>query len=295
MATYNAFVNAPDGDADARATPRDWRRLSNPELRQECQKGQGEIFLISHFVYRPVTLHITKLYASFRLSANAATVHSCIAALIAAAAVLWPSPWTFLVAAAGLQIYFTLDHVDGELARLWIWTGHAKPNPSGAFLDCWVHYHSVNLVFSCLGFGLAMQSGNIVWCVVGVLGSNLLGNFTKLTLARTMLRDSDRLVASDGTRTLAHHATDTEPPVFHPGRSRLKQIGRTARELLGYPGPLVILSVTLTADATVSLAGDAFSALVTEAYLVAFAAGGTIVRLVRTARVVRMLQALEYK
>jgi phosphatidylglycerophosphate synthase len=295
MATPNLLLAASAETAVDADVMRDWRRLTDRELRQECQKGPGEIFLVSHYLYRPFSLHVTKVYAGFGAHANTATLHSCVAALVAAVAVLFPSPLTFVLAAVGLQVYFLLDHVDGELARLWIWTGRSRPNPSGSFFDCWVHYHSVNLVVLCAGIGLTLQSGNVVWSVVGTLAGNLLGNFTKLTLARTLLRDRDRLPHSVAVESLADYATDVEPPVLDTGVSRLTRMTRIGRELLAYPGPLVLLSLTLFSDAAMSVAADTFTALATQAYLVTFAVGGTVVRLVRTARVVQMLRGLEYK
>jgi hypothetical protein len=57
----------------------------------------------------------------------------------------------------------------------------------------------------------------------------------------------------------------------------------------------VLLSLTLLADAAMSVAAGTFTAWATQAYLVTFAVGGTVVRLVRTAKVVQMLRGLEYK
>jgi phosphatidylglycerophosphate synthase len=295
MATPNLLLAAAAETAAHAGARRDWRRLTDCELRQECQKGPGEIFLVSHYLYRPFSLHVTKVYAAFGAHANTATLHSCVAALVAAVAVLVPSPLTFVLAALGLQAYFLLDHVDGELARLWIWTGRTKPNPSGSFFDCWVHYHSANLVVLGAGIGLTLQSGAVVWSVVGTVAGNLLGNFTKLTLARTLLRDRDRLPHSAEVELLADYATDVEPSVLNSDVSRLTRMARIGRELLAYPGPLVLLSLTLLIDATMSLAQNTFSALATQSYLVTFAVGGTVVRLFRTAKVVQMLRGIDYK
>src|SRR5688572_26531770 len=157
----------------------DWRHLATAELRAITQKGLGEIFLLSQYVYRPFTIHVTRLYALLGWGANTATIHSAIAALGAAAVLIRPGPLTFFLAALGLQGYFVLDHVDGELARLDSWRGRRAMTAGGQYLDFWVHFHSVNLVFGALGVGLALQTGNPVWAITGLLADNCLGNFPK--------------------------------------------------------------------------------------------------------------------
>ena len=165
------------------------------------------------------------------------TIHSCLAAIVAAACALYPGGWSFLLCAAGLQIYFILDHVDGELARLWLWTGRARPNAAGAFLDGWVHYHSINIVVTCLGIGLTMQTGQIVWAVVGVVAGNLLSNFTKLTLARTLLRERATLSPGPEARALTDYATDAEtPPSVQTPRAGIGPF-RSPASCLRFPAP----------------------------------------------------------
>ena len=281
-------------DSASELVLRDWRMLSNHEIRRECQKGPGEIFLASHFVYRPFTIYITKLYARLGTSPNTVTIHSCLAAIVAAACALYPGGWSFLLCAAGLQIYFILDHVDGELARLWLWTGRARPNAAGAFLDGWVHYHSINIVVTCLGIGLTMQTGQIVWAVVGVVAGNLLSNFTKLTLARTLLRERATLSPGPEARALTDYATDAETPLFSPNATRRDQTFQVARELFAFPGPVVILSLTLTLDAAAAFSGYSRDAAVTKLYLAFFAAAGLAAKIFGVRRIVRSLNLVGY-
>ena len=297
MATHISAITTgeanPSRDGGTRPF-RDWSALTTAGMRSEFQKGPGEIFLVSHYVYRPFTIYLTMLYARLGAGANAVSVHSCVAALLAAGCCLYPRPLTFLLAAVGLQAYFVLDHVDGELARLRLWTGEMNPNPSGAFLDFWVHFHSINVVVACLGIGLTVQSGQMIWAVAGIAAANVLSNFTKLTLARTMLRDQFRMAARDDVKALIEHATDAEPPVLNATVFRRRQAFQIVREIAAFPGPVIILSVTLAVDAML-FADGRLDAPFTKLYLGAFALAGVASKLLRTRQIVRRLNALEYR
>jgi hypothetical protein len=230
------------------------------------------------------------------LGADAATVHSVIAALSGAAALLWPSPATFLSASLCLQIYFILDHVDGELARLDEWRGVKAVGPAGLYLDFSAHFHSVNLVFGAVGVGLSLHTGNVIWAVLGLLADNILGNFPRLVLARTLWSvyhrtpsvvrhptfDSVLTVAADVDVASSRLAEDSD------GRQAILRL----REFLFFPGCLVTLSLTLAADAVVSLAEQDLRAALTQTYLILFVVVGMTTKLRRTRISLKQLEAL---
>lgn len=270
-----------------RAVSRDWRRLELPELRAICQKGTGEIFLLSQYVYRPFTIHVTRLYALLGLGANVATIHSALAALSAAGALLWPSVATFLIAAVGLQLYFVLDHVDGELARLDAWIGRRAMTAAGAYFDFWVHFHSINLVFGAFGIGLAFYTGNVIWAVVGLLADNCLGNFPKLALARTMWevfrRDPSVTQNAVFEEIMTEAVTDGQNRQLLAGSLTVREkVVLLAREALLFPGCLIVLSLALGVDALTSTMRGEFTVAASSSYLVAFALTALASKLRRT-------------
>lgn len=276
--------------------PRSTRGLSQREFRAITQKGRGEIFLFSQYVYRPVSTWVTRLYAALGVGANGATLHSLIAALAAAAALLRPRAETFLLAALGLQLYFVLDHVDGELARLDFWRGARRPTPDGEYADYWVHLHSLNLVFAALGVGLTLSTGHLVWAVLGLVADNCLGSFPKLAMGRILWSAYRRDPAVTGHPAFASAlavVTDTDGTQTMSGTLTTRQrIFHAARELLFYPGCLIVLSVVLSIDGVMSLVSGGFTAMWSSTYLAGFTAVGVASKVRRTVLSARQLRSL---
>ena len=83
-----------------------------------------------------------------------------------ASAVLFavPSRVTVLLAALGLELYYILDSVDGQLARI---TG--KTSKTGAFFDILLNYLVHPLPFLFIGLNQTFVTGNWIWTVGGAL------------------------------------------------------------------------------------------------------------------------------
>ena len=141
------------------------KRMSLAELEQRCQKPDHRRIgnWMARRLIRPAALRITWVVAPWGVSANAAT---------------WTA-WGFGVAAAGtfaaghitgwalgallLQIWYLLDHVDGQLARY-----HGTASLDGVQLDYLMH-HTVNVLVALgVGWGLFSNSGNAIWMLCGV-------------------------------------------------------------------------------------------------------------------------------
>jgi hypothetical protein len=276
--------------------PRSGRRPTSREFRQITQKGTGEIFLFSQYVYRPLSTWVTRLYVALGISPNGATLHSLLLALAGAVALLWPRTATYLFAAAALQAYFILDHVDGEVARWEFWRGTRTPSADGEYFDYWVHLHSLNVAFAALGVGVALRTGQPLWAVVGLVADNCLGSFPKLALGRTMwvmYRRRPDVVEHPGFAQPLAAVTDTDGTQVMSGTLTLRQrLVHAARELLFYPGCLIVLSVTLVADAMLMRERSVTVPPASAGYLVFFtlAAGASKVR--RTAKSMSQLRAL---
>jgi len=123
-------------------------------------------------VSRPAALRVTWLVAPWGVSANAATLSAWAAGMAAAAAFAWGTPGGWLLGAALLQLWYLLDHVDGQLARL-----RGTASLDGVQLDYLMH-HTINLLVPLgVGAGLFVRSLQPAWFLAGLvwaLGSLLI-------------------------------------------------------------------------------------------------------------------------
>lgn len=134
------------------------------ELDRNCQK-LGHRHLgnwMARRIARPVALRVSWLIAPWGISANAATLGAWACGIAAAAAFGWGSPVGWIAGAMLLQLWYLLDHVDGQLARL-----HRTESLDGVAIDYLMH-HSLSLLIPCgVGWGMAVATFNPVWLIVG--------------------------------------------------------------------------------------------------------------------------------
>ena len=109
-------------------------------------------------ISRPAALRITRVVAPWGVSANMATVVAWACAVAAAASFGWGTITGWLTGAALLQLWYLLDHVDGQLARL-----HGTASLDGVQLDYLMH-HTVNVVVPLgIGWGLFARTAEPMW------------------------------------------------------------------------------------------------------------------------------------
>jgi hypothetical protein len=115
---------------------------------------------------RPAALRITRIVISTNLSAHQATLIAALTALAAACGFAQGTSAGLLIGAVLLELWYVLDHVDGQLAR---WRGTASLD--GTTLDYLMH-HAVNLVVpQAVALGLVRQTGEPLWFVLGTAWS----------------------------------------------------------------------------------------------------------------------------
>ena len=142
------------------------QRLPLAELERRCQKPDHRRIgnWMARRITRPAALRITWIVAPWGLSANAATLAAWGCGAAAAAAFGWGAVWGWVVGAALLQLWYLLDHVDGQLARL-----HGTASLDGVQLDYLMH-HTVNLLVPLgVGFGLFARSAEPLWLLGGLV------------------------------------------------------------------------------------------------------------------------------
>lgn len=114
-------------------------------------------------ISRPAALRITWLVAPWGVTANAATLAAWGCGVAAAAALAWGTVWGWLLGTGLLQLWYLLDHVDGQLARL-----RGTSSLDGVQLDYLMH-HTVNLLVPLgIGFGLFVRTAEPLWLLGGL-------------------------------------------------------------------------------------------------------------------------------
>ena len=149
----------------------DMHKLNTPdptpflEFERRCQKpdhrriGNWMVRRIS----RPVALRITWVIANWGISANTATFSAWACAVAAFLALAWGTVEGWLLGAALLQIWYLLDHVDGQLARF-----HGTASLDGVQLDYLMH-HTVNLLVPIgVGTGLFAHTSHPMYLFGGL-------------------------------------------------------------------------------------------------------------------------------
>ena len=136
------------------------------ELERRCQKPDHRLIgsWMARRVARPSALRITWLIAPYGVSAHAVTLLAWGVGLAAAAQFGIGSPVAWLCGAITLQLWYLLDHVDGQLAR---WHGVASLD--GVQLDYLMH-HTLNLLVPLgLGYGASHVTNHELWLAAGLL------------------------------------------------------------------------------------------------------------------------------
>lgn len=134
------------------------------ELRQRCPKS-GAAHLgnwMARRIARPIALHITWVVIPWGMTAHTATLIATLAAMAAAVVFGFGTPLGCLIGVVLLQLWYLLDHVDGQLARY-----HGTASLDGVQLDYLMH-HLVNVIVPVgVGWGLFINRAQPAWALLG--------------------------------------------------------------------------------------------------------------------------------
>lgn len=118
------------------------------QLKEICQKGRSDT-LFGRYVRRKTSIYITWLLLHTPISANQVTFLSIIAGMTGVSFLAVGGMWWSLIGVLILNVYSTLDYVDGEVARY-----RDSTSITGLMLDR-VGHHLVNpSIFLALGYGV---------------------------------------------------------------------------------------------------------------------------------------------
>ena len=120
---------------------------------EKCLKPDSQTIgnWMARRISRPMALRVTRVIAPLRIPADLMTCFAWATGLAAAVAFAFGQPWGWLAGAILLQLWYLLDHVDGQLARL-----YETESLDGAGLDYLMH-HSLGIAVP-LGVGFGLQT-----------------------------------------------------------------------------------------------------------------------------------------
>ncbi|HXV28475.1 MAG TPA: CDP-alcohol phosphatidyltransferase family protein, partial [bacterium] len=132
------------------------------ELKTRCQKPRyKEVgnWMVRH-ILRDAALPLTRLLLHTKITANQVTLISLLVGA-AGAALFAFKPWgLFLAGALFMQVWYLLDHVDGQIAR---YRGTACL--TGRFFDYIMHHVIHGIIFFSLGYYSFLITGHqlFIW------------------------------------------------------------------------------------------------------------------------------------
>jgi len=138
------------------------------ELNQICQKSRYKEVgnWMARHVVRDAALPVTWLLLHTPITANQVTLISLLVGVFGIVTLAFFPAWCFLLGAVGLQVWYLLDHVDGQIARY-----RKAVSLSGRFFDFMTHH----LIHGCLFFSLGVYAfrltGSLVFILWGFVAS----------------------------------------------------------------------------------------------------------------------------
>ncbi len=209
-------------------TPRSGKRPSWAELTRRCQKPDHRRVgnWMARCVVRPAAQAITWLLAPWPVPPDLVTLLAW-GVLLAAGVALGQGTPAWLLAGAGLlQVWYLLDHVDGQLARL-----QRRETLQGTLLDYLMHHSFWFFVPLGLGWGVFQATEHSAWLLAGVAwawGGWLLHAVHDARYKAFF----KRLKRTCGPVQLRRQTPSPQPPGRWPAAwaARLRYLGRKATE-----------------------------------------------------------------
>lgn len=134
-------------------------------LREKCQSSRRNCDTWHGLhIARKISIYITCLFVKMRINAMGATTIFLLNGIAAALMFSFGGRVNTLIGALLLQLWYVLDHVDGEVARY-----NEESSLTGVYYDEVIHYIVHPLVFFGIGVGLFYIKGYMIYIVSGML------------------------------------------------------------------------------------------------------------------------------
>lgn len=134
------------------------------EIEAVCQKPQWREVgsLLARRVARPAAVYLTWLAVRWPITANMVTAATLVVGVAAAVLLgLGRAPW-FVAGAIVLNLWYLLDHVDGQVARF-----RRSESVTGVYFDFMMHHIVHPVVAFSLGYAIATQTEELHWTLAG--------------------------------------------------------------------------------------------------------------------------------
>lgn len=196
----------------------EWKRKKDP--------------LICRLIYRPLSFVISSICANFGIMANTVSYFSVLVAIVSGLFFLGGTKECNLIAAVFVNLWNTLDCVDGNLART------VKKQPFGEFADGISGYIITAIVCFTMGYG-AYKTGGLLFAKGNIL-LLLLGSYASISdsLMRLIYQKYKATL-----RKLADEGMSIKDNDNHNDHSQVTSLKTRIEETMGFGGilPAVIL------------------------------------------------------
>jgi phosphatidylglycerophosphate synthase len=232
--------------------------LKLKNYRKLSQKGNDENYIIDRFIVRKISIFITIPFLLSNATPNQVTFLSLLFLISGLFFLLSNTPSMLLIGAFFVFVYYLLDHVDGELARYYNRTiPQRKKTLEGQYFDVLCHSFSANIIIFFFGISSWKIFGYEWPIIISFLISISMARFPELIankiLIQAIANQADSLrnySAIRALKTLEIKSSQIEA-VQAPLRSLKKWI-KIVKEILGFPGLLLLMILAAILDAIFS-------------------------------------------
>lgn len=222
------------------------------EYRLLCQKNENENYFFDKYIFRKISIFFTIVFIKLGIRANPTTFISLVCCL-AACFFLTSNDKAFLIASMiCIFMFYTLDHVDGELARYYIKKGLQKPALAGQYFDVLVHKYSANLFLFFFSYAVFIQYNYTWMLILGFVSCIGLSGFPTVVAAKVLMQKvgityengmSDEL--KKAIRVTEQKADAVE--IIQNGKG-FRKFKKLLGEALVFPGGVLLCIVVLLMD-----------------------------------------------
>ena len=129
---------------------------------------------MARYIVRDLAIYGTWIVLHTPLRADSIALISLLCGFASAFLLAIPSAWALLAGALMLQIWYFLDHVDGQVARY-----YKEADLTGTFFDFMIHFFVHSSVVFGLGMRLFFQTGSALWLALGFLSALTMGGLSQ--------------------------------------------------------------------------------------------------------------------
>lgn len=161
------------------------------ELRRICQEPR-RLYDTWHGrkIARRISIYITIIFLRLGLSANFATGLFLLCGICGSLILILGTKSALFISALVFQLWYVLDHVDGEIARY-----KKQTSLTGIYFDNISHYIVHPLFFFCLGLGSFLRTGGLLNLIAGfVAGLSLVLINIIVDMYEFMLKDKGKAI-----------------------------------------------------------------------------------------------------